>query len=213
MTKEVTVSSNTYLITPSLLNSWAYMWLCIANVKEAENDTISLEDKQLDAIEKAKEDFINTLNRVPSEPNFFMKQGIEFEDACYRGETCVSPIIEGGAYQIVGKKIKKIGDYNFLLYGRLDVLKGGTIYDIKRVMKYAPQKYLKSYQHPFYFELFHRAKDFKYLVYDGKDLHIETYYRDQCVNIDDIILMFIQYLKDNNYLSIYLEKWKAKGEK
>ena len=146
MTRKATASNRRYLITPSLLNSWAYIWTCVDGVREAESDKVCLEDKKADAQEKALQDFLKTLNREPIEDNFFMRQGREFEDACYRGETCVSPIIKGGAYQIVGTKDITIDGIRFLMYGRLDVLKGGIIYDIKRVMKYVPQKYLKSYQ-------------------------------------------------------------------
>lgn len=210
MTRKAIASNKRYLITPSLLNSWGYIWNCVDNVKEAESDKICLEDKKSEAQEKALQDFLRTLNREPIEPNFFMKQGIEFEDECYKGHTCVSPIIKGGAYQIVGTKDVTIDGINFVMYGRLDVLKGGIIYDIKRVMKYAPQKYLKSYQHGFYLELFENAYEFKYLVYDGKDLHTETYYRDQCVSMKEVISMFIKWLRDNKLLDIYLDKWVSK---
>lgn len=210
MTRKAIASNKRYLITPSLLNSWAYIWTCVDNVKEAESDKICLEDKKSEAQEKALQDFLKTLNREPIEPNIYMKQGIEFEDACYRGETCVSPIIEGGAYQIVGTKEMTVGGINFLLYGRLDVLKGGTIYDIKRVMRYAPQKYLKSYQHGCYFELFPNAYRFTYLVFDGKDLHKETYYPDQCVSIEEVIREFIAWLDKNDLLEIFFEKWVSK---
>lgn len=210
MTKKAIASNKRYLITPSLLNSWAYIWTCADGVKEADGDKICLEDKKADAQEKALLDFLKTLNREPIEDNFFMRQGREFEDACYRGETCVSPIIKGGAYQIVGKKNVTIDGVNFLMYGRLDVLKGGIIYDIKRVARYSPQKYLKSFQHGFYFELFDEAYEFEYLVYDGKDLHIETYYRDQCADLHQVIREFMKWLSDNGLLETYFDKWVSK---
>lgn len=210
MTKKAIASNRRYLITPSLLNSWAYIWNCVDNIQEKESDEICLEDKKAEAQEKALQDFLKTLNREPIEPNFFMKQGIEFEDECYQGKTCVSPIIKGGAYQIVGTKNVNIDGINFLLYGRLDVLKGGIIYDIKRVMKYTPQKYFKSYQHGFYFELFDDAYEFQYLVYDGKELHIETYYRDQCVDLKQVIREFMKWLSDNGLLKLYFDKWVSK---
>lgn len=210
MTKKATASNNRYLITPSLLNSWAYIWNCVEGVKEAESDKVCLEDKKSDAQEKAFQDFLKTLYREPSEPNVYMKQGIEFEEACYRGETCISPIIKGGAYQIVGKKDVRIGEMDFLFYGRLDVLKGGVIYDIKRVMRYAPQKYLKSYQHGFYFELFPNAYEFDYLVYDGQNLHVETYYKDQCPDLREVVRQFLSWLKDKGLLEVYKENWVCK---
>ena len=208
MTKNQTsLSSNRYLITPSLINSWLYIWNCVDNVRESEKDTTCLEDKKLDAQKKAKEDFIKTLKREPSETNVYMQMGIDYEEECYKGNTEVSPIIQGGAYQLVGKKNKTIDGIDFLLYGRLDVLKGGVIYDIKRVMKYAPQKYLKSCQHSFYFELFERSYQFTYLVFDGNKLHTETYYRDECDDIKEIISNFMKWLEANDLLELYKKYW------
>ena len=159
------MSNDTYLITPSLINSWLWIYECVNLVKEEDTDTVSLEDKQQDAQEKAFNDFLRVLRREPSEPNKFMLEGIRFEEECYKGNTCISPIIKGGAYQIVGKKHIVVDDVKFLMYGRLDVLKGGIIYDIKRVWKYSPQKYKWSSQHGFYLDLFGRAYKFEYLVF------------------------------------------------
>lgn len=204
------LNNELYLITPSLLNSWLWIWESANNVKEAEADLISLEDKQSEAQEKAYDDFIKTLKREPFEPNEYMLAGIEFEKQCYEGKTCVSPIIEGGAYQIVGKKKVIVKGINFLMYGRLDVLKGGTIFDIKRVWKYTLPKYKWSSQHGFYLDLFERANDFKYLVYDGTKLHIEQYFRGQYIPTIEVIAQFIDWLSERNLLGTYKEYWKSK---
>lgn len=211
MPKQRTASSDgLYLITPSLLNSWLYIWECGRNVKESENDTICIEDKIFEAQEKAKQDFINTLNRIPSPPNEYMLAGIEFEEQCYKGKTCISPIIKGGSYQIVGKKEVRVENMRFLMYGRLDVLKGGTIYDIKRIWKYTLPKYRWSSQHGFYLDLFSRANKFEYLAYDGNRLHREVYYRNEYKPTVEVIKEFIEWLKENNLLDVYKEKWKSK---
>lgn len=213
MTKKVTHLYNKnkeYLITPSLLNAWGYLWYCEKNIKESEKDTICIEDKIELKRKMVYEDFIRTLKREKSEPNQYMLEGIRYEDECYKGNTDISPIIKNGAFQIVGVKHKTINNIKFVLYGRLDVLKGGIIYDIKRVVRYSPQKYINSYQHPFYLELFKKAKQFTYLVFDGKKVHKETYYRDECVNIDNVIENFIEFLKNNNLLDLYFEKWQSK---
>jgi len=210
MTKTQSVSNKKYLITPSLLNSWAYIRTCVDGVVEANSDTMCLEDKKTMRQEEAFKSFLKTLYREPIETNVYMKQGIEFEESCYRGETCISPIIENGAYQISGTKDVEVEGIDFVMYGRLDVLKGGVIYDIKRDMKYSPQKYLKSYQHGFYLELFDTANKFEYLIYDGNNLHIETYYRDQCESMESVIGLFVRWLKKNNLLDIYLTNWESK---
>lgn len=196
-----------HLITPSLLNSWAYIWLSKLAVKEAESDTISLEDKQDLASKKAYEEFLNTLNRVKTPPNEYMLRGIEFEEECYKGNTCISPIIQGGAFQIVGKKEVEIDQTPFLMYGRLDVLKQGVIYDIKRVSQYRTQKYYYSHQHGFYMDLFPEATQFTYLAYDGSKLHQETYYRGQYKPTETAISEFKQWLKENDLWETYESLW------
>ena len=212
MTKQaIALSKETFLITPSLLNSWGNIWNCVDYVRESAKDEISIEDKQSLAMEKAFKEFLDTLSQLPMEPNIYMQKGIDFEEECYKGNTVISPIIEDGAYQVVGKKTMEIDGLNILLYGRLDVLKGGTIYDIKRVTRYAPQKYLKSFQHSTYLELFPSAKKFTYLVYDDTEkLHEETYYRDECVNIKVVIADFINWLKENDLFDNFISKWKSK---
>lgn len=202
-----------YLITPSLLNSWGYIWEAPKGVKEAESDLICLEDKKDIAVAKAKEDFLRVLERLPSEPNKYMQAGIDFEKECYEGKTCVSPIIEGGAFQIVGKKEITIDNVDYLMYGRLDVLKGGVIYDIKRCVRYAPQKYISSYQHGFYMDLFPEAYKFVYLAFDGNALHQETYYREQCRDTEQAIKAFHSWLVENDLIDLYEEKWKSRKDR
>lgn len=210
MTKEATHSGERFLITPSLLNSWLWIWESAKGAKESERDIMSLEDKKTDAMAKAKEDFLRTLNRVPSEPNEYMLAGIQFERDCYEGKTPISPIIEGGQFQTVGKRNARVDGIDYLMYGRLDVLKGGIIYDIKRVWKYSPPKYAWSSQHGFYLDLFPRAKEFQYLIYDGDRLHIEAYYPDEVKPTATIISQFSRWLGENGLLDTYKEKWKSR---
>lgn len=203
-------NSNFYLITPSLLNAWAFIEQCVEYVRESENDTICYEDKCDEMRKKAYSDFLKVLNREPIPQNEAMRLGNEFEAETYKGNTCFSEIVKGGAFQIVGKKREIIGGIDFLLYGRLDVLKGGKIYDIKRVSSWKCGKYAKSYQHAFYLHLFSDCNEFEYLIYDGNKGHIEHYYRDEVEDIRNVINDFVIFLKDNDLLDIYLEKWRSK---
>lgn len=204
------LSDERYLITPSLLNSWLWIYESANNVREKDSDVMSIDDRKAIAQERAKEQFLAYLERIPGEPNKYMQLGIDFEDECYQGKTCISPIIEGGSYQVVGTKYVNVENINFLMYGRLDVLKGGVIYDIKKVGCYKLNKYKWSCQHRFYLDLFERAKYFEYLIYDGKTLHREKYYRENCTSTEEIIKNFVDYLIDNDLLDIYKEKWKAR---
>lgn len=207
MTKQQTSS---YLITPSLLNAWAFIEQSVEYVRESENDTISYEDKCEDAKKRAYADFLNVLHRIPTPTNEAMQRGIEFEDETYKGNTCFSEIVKGGAWQIVGTAYEKIDGIDFVLYGRLDVLKGGTIYDIKRVNQWKLGKYKQSHQHAFYMHLFKDCSEFKYLIYDGVKGRVERYDRSECEDILNVISDFITFLKNNDLLDIYKEKWRSK---
>ena len=198
------------MVTPSLLNSWLYIWLSRDNVKESANDAICLEDKQDLEMQKAYDEFLGTLRREQKPPNENMLRGIQYEEDCYKGLTDASPIIKGGAFQIVGKKNVVVDNVPFLMYGRLDVLKNGIIYDIKRVTRYATQKYLHSAQHGFYLDLFQDANQFTYLAFDGNKLHQETYYRGQYKPTEAILSDFIQWLRENNLWDVYAILWSSK---
>lgn len=187
--------NETYLVTPSLLNSWLYIY-----------------QTQEEYTDKAYQDFITTLKREPVEPNEFMLRGIEFEDECVAGNVeKVSPIIENGCFQVVGTKRITVNNVNFLMYGRLDVLKQGVIYDIKRVNRYERPKYSWSCQHQFYLELIPQAKYFEYLAYDNYDnLHTERYFYNEDKKIENIIREFMRFLQKNNLIKIYYENWRSK---
>lgn len=169
-----------------------------------------LEDKQLMMARKARLAFIQTLRREKTETTPAQQRGIDYENDTYEGKTPASPYVEGGQWQIVGKREENIDGIDFLLYGRLDVLKGGIIYDIKRVSQYSVQKYLYSAQHPFYLELFPRARQFTYLVDDGNMLHTETYYRDKIKPIKYTIMEFVRWLKEENLWEDYRLYWRTK---
>lgn len=179
------------LITPSLLNSWLWIW-------------------ESDNYESAYNGLISSLKRESTPPNEYMLEGIRFEKECYEGHTCVSPIIENGAFQVVGKKQVEVDGLRFLMYGRLDVLKAGKIYDIKRVVRYERPKYKWSCQHEFYLELFENVDEFEYLIYDGNSLHRETYFKGQSTDIPTLIGQFIKWLKKENLYDLYLENWRSK---
>jgi hypothetical protein len=103
----------------------------------------------------------------------------------------------------------------FLVYGILDALKDGTIYDVKFLNKSLGStevygKYLQSAQHPFYFYLVPEAEEFSYLISDGQDLYIETYRPEICRTAAEIIEEFISSITASGHLDLYKEKWLAK---
>ena len=159
-----------YRITTTLLNSWQYIWDCVNYVVETENDELSKEDKITIAQGKAKADFVSYLNRIPIPDNENMRLGREYEDKVCNGlDEVFSPIVEGGAFQVIVTKDVDILGVPITLYGVLDVLKGGRIYDIKRIRKnYKYPKYKTSHQHGMYLYLVPEAIDFTYLMCDDR---------------------------------------------
>lgn len=198
------------LITPSLINSWKYIAVAGESLKESEDDPRCLEDRQEEARKKAYAEFLLTLDRVKTPATEAQQRGIDYEADTYAGKTDASPYVEGGLFQAVGKKEETIDGQPFLLYGRLDCLKAGIIYDIKRVSRYTAQKYARSSQHGFYLHLFPQAYRFTYLVYDGKKLHTETYYRDEARPIEADIMEFMGWLKQEGLFERYELNWRTK---
>lgn len=195
------------LITQSLLSSWLYLH------KGQDSDP----KKQFD-------DFLKVLNRKPTKKNQAMQNGILFEDMvtdyCHGknvspghewadGVQGVGKIVKGSQFQVVAIKETEIGGIPFLLYGRLDALHNGTIYDIKFSKSYESGKYLDSPQHPMYMACIPNARRFQYVIYTGKDVCTETYYREQIQDIEVLISWFIQFLKDTDLYAVYADKWRA----
>ena len=125
-----------YRITATLLNSWQWIWDCANYIVESETDELSKEDKITLAQGKAKAEFVDLLMRKPIPDNENMRLGREYEDKVCTGlDEVFSPIVENGAFQVTVTKDVDILGVPITLYGVLDVLKGGKIYDIKRIRK------------------------------------------------------------------------------
>lgn len=190
--------NNKLLITTSLINSWLYLY----KVDEAFYD-------------KAYNDFLNALNKVKTPPNEFMLKGIEFENSCYDLKVdFMKKYVKGAEVQAKKYRNIEVDNQEYLVYGICDLLKGGTIYDIKRVIKYEAPKYQRSSQHLIYFYLFSDCDVFKYLVVDDTlNLHIETYFRNDFnieANIKYLIKSFVSFLKTHNLYETYKENFKSK---
>jgi len=191
-----------YLLTQSLISSWLYIYKAYDDFKE-----------------QAYEDFVITLNRQPKEQTPAMLDGINFEnminavvdglDSKNKNINEISSIVCGGQKQVALRKDKHISGIDFLLYGKLDYLKAGTIYDIKFSKKYEVGKFFDSIQHPFYMELCSEARYFEYLVSNGNDVFVERYDRREIDRIDTTVTEFIQFLYDCKLHKTYFEKWES----
>lgn len=199
-----------YLITHSLLNAWVYL------LKDNPNETADSEDNRM-------QEFIKVLNREPTPTNEAMQRGNDFEElvaktihGCPDWENSwqeaaakVAKTVQGGLWQYSAKKEIEVDGREFLLYGRLDAMKEGHIYDIKFSIRYNVGKFVAFTQHPIYMELIPEATDFTYLVSDGTNVWHEKYRRDETMSIAPTISHFMNWLEANDLMSIYESKWCA----
>ena len=170
------------------------------------------------------EDFKKVLNKEKFEPTESILKGFEYEK--YMQENYKETL--GGAYQV--KLSKEYGDY--LLYGIIDCLKGGIIYDYKYTQNYEVGKFFNNHQTLMYLEMVPEAKKMIYLItnkfnkieypdmefkdvskieYEVGDIFKEEYTKDMFPEtIDSILHKFGQWLKQYNLYDLYVEKWKCK---
>lgn len=210
-----------YLITPSLINSFSYY----------------MKDEWKSPAD-SRADFLKTLSRERFEPNEAMQKGINFEndisDCCddeylYYEEygdkhitpphsaeydnvvESISEIVKGGIWQTACKKDLEVKNKSFLLYGRCDVVKADTVYDIKYTRKYELGKFSDSIQHLIYMYCLDLDK-FAYLVSDGKSFWREDYFADNLENrIKTKISEFLDYLdRDKEARDMFYNKWSSK---
>lgn len=200
-----------YLMTHSLLSSWLYA------IKENPYEDMTSERNDL-------ADFMAALNRVPIPANEAMQKGIDFEDLVtdivmgrgdansnwYQAASQVASVVKGGLLQFKARKQIVAKGMPILLYGRLDALKAGIVYDIKFSGSYDAGKYIDSTQHPTYLELVPEAQKFTYLVSNGSYVWPETYRRDETPSIIPVIEDFFDWLQLQGLMDIYKEKWASK---
>lgn len=171
------------------------------------------------------EDFIKVLNKEEFEPTESILKGFEYEK--YMQENFKETL--GGAYQI--KVSKEHGDY--LLYGIVDCLKGGIIYDYKYTQNYEVGKFFNNHQTLMYLEMVPEAKKMAYLItnkfekteypdlnfkdianieYKVGEIFREEYTKDMFPEtMDSILHKFEEWLKQYDLWDTYTEKWKCKS--
>ena len=143
------------------------------------------------------------------EPNSGEPMGHYKYPRWYDSASKVADIVRGGQFQLKAKKYVTVNGIDFLVYGRLDVLNAGTIYDIKFTKNYDRGKYFGSTQHPMYFEIVPEASRFAYLISNGTDVWTETYTREETRSIYPAISDFTDWITAQGLFPIYAEKWEA----
>ena len=194
------------LITQSLLGAWLYQYQAFDQ-------------------ESAHKDFLRVLRREKSKLTQAILDGIQFENmvtACCEGSPppeghkwgqavrAIADRVQGAQFQVVAQRTVVVEDIPLLLYGRLDALKAGVIYDIKFSRGYQVGKYLDSPQHPMYFALVPEAQRFEYLVFTGSDVCVEKYEREDAPDIRDTIRDFMKYIEASKLDKLYCQKWETR---
>ena len=170
------------------------------------------------------DDFIAALNREKKQPTQAMLDGIRFEN-CLNNVLKGEPIYEdnewynvlvemscelqGAQQQVSLFQDCEVDGQPFLLHGVLDYLREGHIWDCKFSKTYHLNKYLSSPQTPMYMALVPEARDFTYIISDGKYVYREKYPRDIVPPIEPTIYNFMQYLKKHGLWEVYCEKWRV----
>jgi hypothetical protein len=195
--------SSRFLLTQSLISAWQW------GLK----------------LENGYDDFLKTLRREPIQQTKAMLDGIRFENCLnavldgaeiepthewYEPITQLANELQGAQQQAALSKDVTIGGTDFVLYGKLDYLRGGVIYDTKYSKTYRVGKYLDSSQHPMYFALVQEAREFQYKICDGNYIYTETYRRDEVEPIERTIKHFMDFLDKMNLVSVFYENWKSK---
>ena len=222
-----------YLMTQSLLSSWLYTFNCPDDYEEeAFNDFLSTLRREPHETTEAMQNGIDFENLVTAiltgAPTAVQRERVfrgndifneklvpVQEHKWYTGASKVAKILRGAQLQVKAMRDTFIAGKNLVLYGILDGLKAGVIYDIKFLNKgmggaELAGKYLESPQHKMYFEIVPDAYEFRYLVSDGTDLYIETYSRGTTLSIEYEIENFFSWLDVAGFMPIYEEKWVAK---
>ncbi len=191
------------LITQSLLSAWQW--------------GLVLDDDY--------DDFLKTLRREPIQQTRAMLEGVRFENFLnavldgaeidpshewYKPITQLYGILAGSQQQVKLSKNITVNGLDFVLYGKLDYLLAGQIYDTKYSKTYSVGKYFSSVQHPMYFALVPEARSFTYLICDGEYVYRETYYPDDVEPIERTIKHFMDFLDRMNLMEVYRENWRSK---
>lgn len=199
-----------YLMTHSLLSSWLHA------IKDSPFEDSTTERNPM-------EEFLQVLRREPTETTEAMQKGIDFENLVTdivngRGDAenkwfdaaqKVAAIVRGGQLQYKARRRITVSGMDFILYGRLDCLKAGTIIDIKFSSGYDRGKYFDSTQHPTYMEIIPEAEQFVYVISNGSDVWTEEYRRDEVSDIKPVISDFLSWLDAVGLMPIYKEMWAA----
>lgn len=170
------------------------------------------------------ESFLKALHREKEPPTKAMPDGVRFENVLnsvlngveipkdhewYPVITQMATELDGAQQQVVLFQDTEVEGQPFLLHGVLDYLREGHIWDCKFSKRYELNKYLNSPQHPMYLTLVPEARDFTYIICDGKYVYRERYPRNIVPPIEPTIKNFVDFCKLHGLWEVYVEKWRV----
>ena len=215
-------------ITPSLYSAWWYWY----------NTDFSVYADPDEARDAARQDYLNSLARVPREPTEAMLRGREFEDlvrSYLDSQTPIEPIVRGPDAPAPETLLNR-GDYDrarefaeiltpkclwqvpcktecagVILYGIADAANRGTVYDIKRKSSYDCPAYYDSIQHLVYMRGLN-LESFKYLISTSGDTFGEDYQRDDAL-LESRVRGFLSHLEhDPDAKKLWEANWEYNKE-
>lgn len=216
-----------YLITPTLLNDFQYYiqdeYKSPADSRADFLKTLSREKFQPNEAMQKGIDFENDVqnycvdkfeptNRIITHIDNGEQEEINEWDSYSVCVITCGRIVKGGLWQQTVKKDLIIGNQEFLLYGKCDVIKRDTIYDIKFTSNYEVGKFLDSAQHLIYLYCLDLPK-FQYLISDGEEYWVEDYHNHKGIEdeIKSKISDFLSYLEnDKEAKEMFFTKWGSK---
>lgn len=202
-------------ITQSLIGSWDRVFSCYDEQREeyfAEFTDALRRVRKPDTDAQAEgKIFENVVQALAQGRDVDIPKGMD------KGARAVADIVRGGCFQVRMQRELTIGGERYLLEGIADVMKAGTIYDIKKKVKkfssssvYVAGTWLSSPQHPAYFFLEPNARELIYLCSDGEDLYTERYLPREVVPFPIIAAEFIGSLKALDLYEEYKKYWTIK---
>jgi hypothetical protein len=177
-------------------------------------------------LDNGYEDFLKVLRREKQPPTQAMLDGRRFEgliNATLDGTPVpeghewkeqvlwCADYLKGSQKQVTIFRDIEIDGIPFTLYGVLDFLRAGMIFDTKFSKIYSVGKYLTSPQTPMYFALVPEAKAFEYVICDGKYVYREKYTPDEVTPIEYTIKCFMRFIRQQNLTDTYFGLWQIKN--
>lgn len=191
-------------VTKSLLDAWLYSF----------------------KVEDGWDKFLLTLNRQKTPPTEAMLDGTRFENClnnALNGEvipedhewysviTEMARELHNSQQQVTLFRDTVVDDQPILLHGVLDYLREGHIWDCKYSKRYHLNKYFWEYtsQTSMYLALVPEARDFAYIISDGKYVYREKYQREIVPPIEVTLKYFLKFCKEQNLRKTLEEKWSV----